>query len=109
MKNALHPLQTLDSVRSQCQKIYDKTLSGQGAFQLDLQKLPLIVEDLKSLIKKKYTSIEEIPPHSRLNHFPEALLARIPASSSLEKTKSVLDIVILSVILDAGAGNVWTF
>ena len=61
------------------------------------------------MIKDKYKSIEDIPPHSRLNHIPKELLSKITINDSLEKTKSILDIIILSVILDAGAGNIWMF
>jgi hypothetical protein len=55
--------------------------------------------------------------HGRANHFLSpgrdriALLATLPnfPTSSHEKTKCLLDLYVVSVLLDAGAGNVWTY
>jgi hypothetical protein len=60
-----------------------------------------------------YTSI---PPHGRWQHFNaggrqrlEQLIQSWGDIESQERTRKLLDLFLVSVLLDAGAGNVWKF
>lgn len=62
----------------------------------------------------------QIPPHSRWRHFTTPTTPSLldpflaswqadPAVSPLEIAKRLLDLFVVSVLLDAGAGDVWAF
>ena len=67
-----------------------------------------------SLVSSKpYTSI---PPHGRWQHFNvggrqrlEQLIQSWGNIDTQEKSRRLLDLFLISVLLDAGAGNVWKF
>ena len=58
-----------------------------------------------------------IPPHGRLQHFNvggkdriAALLAMWPSEiDASERTRRLLDLFLVSVLLDAGAGTAWSY
>src|ERR1700736_5327571 len=57
-----------------------------------------------------------IPPHGRWQHFNvggtprlEQLIQSWGTIDSQERTRRLLDLFLVSVLLDAGAGNVWKF
>lgn len=71
-----------------------------------------------TLIKRDYDSPSEIPPHSRWRHFEAGskdrlgkLLKEWEADNVdlQERVKRILDLFIVSVLLDAGAGPDWKF
>lgn len=60
----------------------------------------------------------EIPPHGRWQHFDVGGVARVAAlldewkaqgCDELELTRRLIDLFFVSVLLDAGAGDVWKF
>ncbi|KAF2722709.1 DUF1688 domain protein [Polychaeton citri CBS 116435] len=58
----------------------------------------------------------EIPPHGRWQHFDVGgvdriakLLADLGPADSMEKTRCLIDLFFVSVLLDAGAGDTWRF
>src|SRR6185436_8976436 len=67
-------------------------------------------------IRAHYPDVARIPPHSRWRHFDvggidragqlDARLAGLPAEQAL---RARFDLVVTSVLLDAGAGPVWRF
>lgn len=103
------------AIRERCQKVYDLNIEGRGSFVLNLDKWELVADYVLKTIEKNYPSLD-IPFHSRLGHFragkvdrltwPELALNNL---SSIEKVKRLVDLVIPSVLLDAGAGNDWKF
>lgn len=60
---------------------------------------------------------ESIPPHGRWQHFDvggrpriDQLLNSWPSSiDAQERTRRLIDLFVVSVLLDAGAGNKWTY
>jgi len=60
----------------------------------------------------------EIPPHGRWQHFEVGNVSRIDKLTTqwdtagydnLEKVRSLVDLFFVSVLLDAGAGDLWRF
>eukprot|EP00002_Diphylleia_rotans_P003642 TRINITY_DN1252_c0_g1_i1.p1 TRINITY_DN1252_c0_g1~~TRINITY_DN1252_c0_g1_i1.p1 ORF type:complete len:177 (-),score=23.98 TRINITY_DN1252_c0_g1_i1:113-643(-) len=112
-------LRSLSSIRPRCQRVLDRCLSGNSKiFTCDMTKLENVAERVVFAIKRDYQSLESIPFHSRWRHFEaggvdrKTILDSSTAWQSLsvkEKARRYLDIAIVSVLLDAGAGAVWKY
>jgi len=105
-------LMQLTAVRQQCGRIYDIAKKGQLKFlAVDESKLSLAVDATEKSIRKRYPSLK-VPAHSRLRHFPEGRLASILDNwkcDRTEKARRLVDLVVVSVLLDAGAGPNWRY
>jgi hypothetical protein len=104
-----------ETIRNQAQRIFERTMSGAGSFRYHPERLEPTVDFVLQVIRKNYPSLE-IPFHSRWGHFnagginrKKLLLEKIRAQDSLEQARIQLDLVITSVLLDAGAGAAWKF
>lgn len=114
-------LLSIPSVRERASKVFDKaTAAGASTnFLVDLAKVPAVVDFVVGLIARDYgTDYAAIPPHGRWQHFNvggvdrvSSLVAAWQAASvdNVEVTKRLLDLFVVSVLLDAGAGNKWTY
>jgi hypothetical protein len=87
-------------------------------FQVDLSSLPKVIEMVMALIKRDYAKPSDIPPHSRWRHFEPGSRDRLGnllneweegGVDLKERVKRILDLFIVSVLLDAGAGADWKF
>eukprot|EP00455_Lapot_gusevi_P029443 TRINITY_DN3152_c0_g1_i4.p2 TRINITY_DN3152_c0_g1~~TRINITY_DN3152_c0_g1_i4.p2 ORF type:complete len:772 (+),score=315.78 TRINITY_DN3152_c0_g1_i4:58-2373(+) len=104
-----------DSIRHQCQRIY--ALAEQDNcrhFTLHKEKLPEVVAMVCDVIRRNYPDLN-IPHHSRLRHFEAGGIDRLtPLLNSwrcdqVEKVRRVIDLITISVLLDAGAGPEWKY
>jgi hypothetical protein len=87
-----------------------------ASFAVDGDRLDEVVERVLATIRAHYPDVGRIPPHSRWRHFDvggidragqlEARLAGLPADLAL---RARFDLVVTSVLLDAGAGPAWRF
>lgn len=113
-------LQSLNSIRDRCEMIYEEIKSGhpEARFDLDESKLPEIAQYVAEIIKRDYKDpAKDIPPHSRWRHFlpagsVEALIVeplRSAGASDADVAKGVLDLFVVAVLLDAGAGDRWAY
>ncbi|CCM00360.1 uncharacterized protein FIBRA_02390 [Fibroporia radiculosa] len=114
-------LRTLPAIRERCGRVY--TLARQGKldyFTYDPEKEANAAEFCVDIIKRDFGSdFASIPPHGRWRHLDagrprvEPLIAqwKIAANppSQKEITKRLIDLFLVSVLLDAGAGNTWTY
>lgn len=102
------------AIRDRALKVRELTIAGRGHFKLDLGRLEWTTEYVLQTIKKNYPSLE-IPFHSRRGHFKAGQINRIQqfkelaGSDKVEAARSELDLVITSVLLDAGAGTSWSY
>lgn len=103
------------AIRTQAKNIFDLTTKGQGHFQYHPEKLKPTVDYVLQVIQKNYPTMS-IPFHSRWGHFRVGGIDRsleldkkLSDKDSLEKARIKLDLVITSVLLDAGAGATWKF
>lgn len=109
---------SLSQIRKQCRRIYDLGVAGDlEHFDLHLEKLPEVVSFVKQVIDDAYPGGKDtVKPHSRVRH-----LENIPAYQDflngmecggvdpLEQTRRLLDLVTVSVLVDAGAGQDWKY
>jgi len=106
-------LQDLRTVRTRCMRLYQLAkIGGLKHFHLQLENLPVAVGRVVDSIKKFYPDLR-IPYHSRLRHFGEERIAWLSREwrflDGREQTRRMIDLITVSVLLDAGAGPVWTF
>lgn len=65
----------------------------------------------EKVLRARFPTLK-VPPHSRLRHFPDAALQDLVASwqcDKVEKARRMVDLVTVSVLLDAGAGQQWHY
>lgn len=103
------------AIREQSKKLFDLNLNGEGNFNYHPEKWDEVVEFVYNVILENYPDLN-IPFHSRLGHFRPGKIERIEWDemglsklSNVDKFKTLVDLIIPSVLLDAGAGDVWKF
>lgn len=103
------------AVRSSTAKIYNLAKAGETHFELNENLLDECADYVISVIKENYPDLN-IPFHSRWGHFKvggiqreELLQESLIGSDELEVARTKLDLVITSVLLDAGAGSHWKY
>ncbi|KNE57453.1 hypothetical protein AMAG_03164 [Allomyces macrogynus ATCC 38327] len=110
---------SLPAVRERCTAMLDLARAGKTvAMDVDESKLPNVVDFVVQLIQRDYKNPTDVPPHSRWRHFEMDGIDRIAelhkewtvqGVENVEQARRVLDLFIVSVLLDAGAGNEWKF
>jgi GTP cyclohydrolase II len=102
----------LAAIRRQCSKLYDLAKAGQLVFfNVNEAKLQAAVDATEKSMRERYPSMKVLP-HSRLRHFETEKLSSLLDSwkcDKVEKTRRLIDLVTVSVLLDAGAGPDWRF
>lgn len=103
------------AIRERASKIVELTEKGAGRFRIHHDKLAPTVDYVISVIHKNYPDLK-IPFHSRWGHFRAGKVDRgalfdqkLAGADHLEKARAKLDLVITSVLLDAGAGAEWSY
>lgn len=97
----------------------DKALKNDlNHFDVDMSKFSDVVSFVSQIIKRDYDApFTSIPPHGRAQHFAVGgrdriaqLLATFPDTvDTTEKCRRLIDLFLVSVLLDAGAGTQWSF
>jgi hypothetical protein len=110
-------LLTARAVREQAQAMLG--LAEQGAlesFTLEPARLAPVVERVLGVMRASYPDLQAIPPHARWRHFDAggvprlaALDRKLAALPAAEALRARFDLVITSVLLDAGSGPDWSY
>ncbi|KAG6809716.1 hypothetical protein H0H92_015037 [Tricholoma furcatifolium] len=100
-------LRTLPAIRERCSRVHD--LAKQGKLQY-FDYHPEKEADVAQLC----IEIMKIQPHGRWRHLDAGVERVLPIiakweTDSTEVIKRCIDLVVVSVLLDAGAGNVWKY
>lgn len=103
------------AIRASAARIYQYTIEDRGCFSVDHRQLQPTVDFVVEVVREKYPDLK-IPFHSRWGHFRaggvdrvKILEEKIRHEDPLELARIKLDLVIPSVLLDAGAGNAWNY
>jgi len=103
------------AIRERCEKIYALSENGKTNFKIDLSKIEEAAKLTVEQCLKNYPDLR-IPFHSRWKHFNVGGIARLKelnislsALAPEERVNSKIDLVIVSVLLDAGAGMQWKY
>ncbi|KAG5932853.1 hypothetical protein E4U53_001165 [Claviceps sorghi] len=112
-------LRSLGAVRERSRIILEKVKNDElNHFDVDLKKLPDVVNFVAGLIKRDYDApFTTIPGHGRYQHFSVGgrdriadLLSTWPDSvDNAERCRRLIDLFLVSVLLDAGAGMSWRY
>lgn len=103
------------AVRERTSKLFDLTVAGKTNFEYHEEKLEEVSKFVLEVIKDNYPDLK-IPFHSRWGHFQVGDIDRnskfdseLSSLDAKEKGRTKLDLVITSVLLDAGAGPTWSY
>ncbi|MGZ3712766.1 MAG: URC4/urg3 family protein [Bdellovibrionota bacterium] len=103
------------AIRDRAKKIFALTEQGKGSFVYHPDKLVSTVKYVLDVIWKNYPTLD-IPFHSRWGHFRaggedrvKILDEKLSPLKPLERARVKIDLVIPSVLLDAGAGPKWKY
>ncbi|KGO65301.1 Protein of unknown function DUF1688 [Penicillium italicum] len=112
-------LRSVHAVRERSNIILNKAKKNQlNHFDVDMSKFEATASYVVSIIKRDYApDYEQIPPHGRWQHFDvggrpriNQLLQSWPSRiDAQERTRRLIDLFVVSVLLDAGAGNDWSY
>ncbi|KAK3377565.1 hypothetical protein B0H63DRAFT_220666 [Podospora didyma] len=112
-------LRSLGAVRDRAKIVTEKALKNDlKHFDVDMRKFSDVVTFVSNIIKRDYDApFTSIPPHGRHQHFAVGgrdriahLLATFPQEvENTEKCKRMIDLFLVSVLLDAGAGTKWSY
>ncbi|KAM3099054.1 URC4/urg3 family protein [Phormidesmis sp. 146-35] len=109
-------LRSPQTIRDRCGILFTLAQSDQlQHFRCDLTHLDRVADYVLQVTKEQYPDLK-IPFHSRWRHFEVGDISRVDRLdralenlSKLEKAKAKFDLVIPSVLLDAGAGDRWHY
>lgn len=115
-KKDLDFLLSPEAIRQSAEAIFDLTQKGKTSFTYHPEKFDDLVDFVVEVIRENYPNLE-IPFHSRWGHFRPgginrvalALEPKIKELDIMEQARVKLDLVITSVLLDAGAGAEWKY
>ncbi|KAF8513594.1 hypothetical protein BU17DRAFT_53148 [Hysterangium stoloniferum] len=111
-------LKTLPSIRERCIRVYELAKQDRlEFFKYSPEKEAEVVNFCINIIQRDFGSnYNSIPPHGRWRHFDTGrprisslILEWSKTNSELEVCKRIIDLFLVSVLLDAGAGNTWTY
>jgi len=101
------------AVRERSKKVYETALSGATHFKVHPEKILEVAKFVLEVTRSNYPDLN-IPFHSRWGHFQAGKIDRLKVLNeklsgldALEKTRIKIELAIVSVLLDAGAGMQW--
>jgi len=102
------------AVRERCRTVLEAGLRGElEHFSVDLSRLQAAVDLTWQVTLSSYPDLD-VPFHSRINHFGVGGIQRVQRleaglPDSRERARTLTDLVVTSVLLDAGAGPDWRY
>lgn len=112
-------LKSIHAVRERSKKIFDLARKNQlKHFDVDMSKFGETAHYVVSIIKRDYApDYASIPAHGRWQHFEvggrprvDQLMQTWPTSvDAQERCRRLIDLFLVSVLLDAGAGPKWQY
>ena len=109
-------LRTTVAIRSRCDRLFNLCCNDQlSHFRCNLTQLDRVADYVIEVIGDEYPDFQ-IPFHSRWRHFEAGNIPRLAELEEklreftpIEKLQIKFDLVIVSVLLDAGAGAAWQY
>jgi hypothetical protein len=102
-------------IRTRAQQIYQRALDGKTHFQINEHKLAAVTAFVLQVIESNYPD-RQVPYHSRWRHFEvgnrfqlNCLAEHSKNLDELDRARIGLDLILPSVLVDAGAGPDWSY
>jgi hypothetical protein len=116
LHEAVRALRSPATIRERCAAIAAAVSGGRSEhFSVDRTALPAVAERVARLTRERYPDLN-VPVHSRWRHFEAGGVdrrAELDASfhdrTSTAVARSHVDLAVVSVLLDAGAGPAWSY
>lgn len=115
LPHQVEKLFSADFITQRADRMLQHCLNGDTNFIIQWDRLDPLANFVGTIIKKNYPSLE-IPLHSRWRHFypnhinrSQILFDESLFKNKTEQIKSLMDLAIISVLLDAGAGSEWKY
>jgi hypothetical protein len=114
---AVAALRTPRAVRERCHAVLERARRGDTShFAVDESAIPLVSSLVVDVIKRSYPTLV-VPVHGRYRHFEAGGVPRMrelderlaAIRDPRERSKAKIDLVVTSVLLDAGAGAAWGY
>ncbi|MBS0434905.1 MAG: URC4/urg3 family protein [Proteobacteria bacterium] len=113
---AVRTLRDPATIRARCAAITAFVDAGRSAhFRLDRSKLDAVAERIAALTRSRFPELK-IPYHGRWRHFEAGgvdrkaeLDAKLAGRTQVAIARARIDLTLVSVLLDAGAGPDWRF
>jgi hypothetical protein len=104
------------AIRERCANVTRAVEAGHSShFRVDRSRLPAAARAVAEVTQRRYHGLD-IPYHSRWRHFDAGgvkrtgeLDRRLAATDTAERLRARIDLAVVSVLLDAGAGSAWRF
>lgn len=105
------------AIRARAEELFTHARNGELAhWALDESRLPAVVERVLAVTERTYPKLDAIPYHSRFRHFDVGGVERLRAFEERlqqeppdARLAARAELVITSVLLDAGAGPGWRY
>ncbi|KAF8896632.1 hypothetical protein BD779DRAFT_1496964 [Infundibulicybe gibba] len=113
-------LRTLPSIRERCGRVFELAKEGKlEYFDYHPEKESDVAAYCGKAMRRDYgTNFSEIKPHSRWRHLDTGVGRVIPViakwsaidqPNAKEEARRTIDLFVVSVLLDAGAGSAWSY
>lgn len=116
--SAADALLSTRAVRERCGRILAAALAGETpAFRVEPARLDDAADLVAAVTRRRYPALA-VPYHSRWRHFEAGGVDRVAALEAAagdaladpsERARARIDLAVVSVMLDAGAGSAWRF
>ncbi|MBD1846913.1 URC4/urg3 family protein [Cyanobacteria bacterium FACHB-63] len=116
MTNLVDYLRSPKAIRDRADRLFELAEADKLAyFRLDLTQLDAVADYVIAVMREQYPDLE-VPFHSRWRHFEVGNFPRVQQLeqalkdlSPIDQAKAKFDLVVPSVLLDAGAGDRWQY
>ncbi len=116
MSDSVAYLQTTTAIRERCQNVLAAARAGKSQwFTVNDEALASAATEVANVTRQRYPTLD-IPYHSRWRHFEPGgvdrkarLDAALGNASQAERARAHIDLAVVSVLLDAGAGAAWRY
>ena len=110
-------LQTTAAIRASASTVMAAARRGTlGHFRLNQAALPAVAERVIAVTRAQYPDVRAIPYHGRYRHFDVGGVPRLARFQQSiqdfdvdDRLRAATELVIVSVLLDAGAGAAWQY
>ncbi|MDY6808300.1 MAG: URC4/urg3 family protein [Actinomycetota bacterium] len=110
-----HVLRSTAAIRERAGQLTDRARAGDSPwFVIDDAALPAAAAEVARVTRRRYPDLD-IPFHSRWRHFEAGGVDRTSMLRSrlgddpAEQARTLIDLAVVSVLLDAGAGPDWSY
>lgn len=97
------------AIRVRATNVLEAGLLGElRHFRVDRGRIDAVADRVIAVTRANYPNLR-IPVHGRLAHFRAGGVDRVPAILAAAGPEALIDLVVVSVLLDAGAGSTWQY